>query len=645
MHTFIFMATVENKLPEAILHSCKRTINKWIPSLTLSLELAEHLKIFPESNCGWLWLAPAYDDQPVISEFIEERYAVLVYGNVLSDSSHSPAQIILDTYLSGGPIKVRELEGSFSAVVVDRTSGEVVLVGDLLGLRALRYYNDEQTLIVSPHDIPLVATGCFPPVFDYVSAQSIMLYHSSLGNKSLLKHVHPCNPSEYILWSQGRIKHFGDPIINPNRRIAKGDSREISRNLEQMLETAREYLRILIANEPEVWLDLSAGMDTRAVLSLLLSVKPSQKVIVYSRGSASDLDVQIASKLAKMYGINFRHLSESISTPDEFLSKCDLNAFTTNGNSNSGKCITKSSIHPLDRYGQKPVLHLNGQAGEIFRRYYYKQSSPLYKQRPPLLVTEVTRGRTKSLQNQLNKIPWKSMDFQDLTVARLNSIINKFSEYSENGYDILDMFYLYERIRNFEDRERFTWLNRQSPFLFRKLIKLAFMMPSPIGDYAKIHHESIRRFAPRAYWIRINGKDMLLSEHRNFLGHFFGKVFEKVDPKYQTIRRRIQDLLNLKQSVNLDLGLRQNVQGSISLGGSLAEVIRDLLMSEGSFSLELLGQQGLESFLNEYQLFLSDYLSGGNSNHYMSIVSLITMERWKTMVSKAAGVGTSSLGD
>ena len=30
MHTFIFMATVENNLPEAILHSCKRSIKQMI---------------------------------------------------------------------------------------------------------------------------------------------------------------------------------------------------------------------------------------------------------------------------------------------------------------------------------------------------------------------------------------------------------------------------------------------------------------------------------------------------------------------------------------------------------------------------------------------------------------------------------------
>ena len=158
--------------------------------------------------------------------------------------------------------------------------------------------------------------------------------------------------------------------------------------------------------------------------------------------------------------------------------------------------------------------------------------------------------------------------------------------------------------------------------------------------YAKIHHESIHRFAPRAYWIRINGEKLLPFEHRNFLARFF----RKVDRKYQTTRRRIQHLLNPNQCANLDRGLSQNLQDSISLGGPLTEVTQDILMSEGSFSLELLGQQGLGFLLNEY-------LSEGAQNHYsqqghfMHIVSLITMERWKTMVSKAAFVGSSSLGE
>jgi hypothetical protein len=615
MYTFVFMAHLEDKLSEGFLRDCARITKKWMPAL--GLELKESYAVFPECNSGWFWLAPAFEmNSTYISEVVGQRYAVIVFGDIFDGGSHSAAQTVFDAWVSGGSSKVRELEGCFSSVILDRTDGAVVLIGDKVGRRALSYYADNRALIVSPHDVALMATGCCPVEFDYVSICSVPAVGWSLRGRSLLKHIYTCRPAEYIQWADGQIQLVADPVLEPDQRILEGDVRAISRHLDHMIETARGNARIFAANQPEIKCDLSAGFDSRVTLSLLLSVidDPS-RIIATSTGEANCQDVRVACQIAKMYRTRFLSFVDVPPSPDDFVERCDLLAFHVNGGTDSVRAMK----YPPE-FTRQPKTYACGAGGEMFRGRFYPQLP--FESRDSLSPADASQFLRKI--TKIDKLPWKSPELAEAVLARLNAVVDEYATFSNNGYDILDMFYLNEQRAVWGAVQvRQTWKDpRWSPFISTQLIRMALMMPAPIGKYAAIHRESLRRFAPKAYWVRINGKRLLPLEG----GGNIKRLLRGIDSRYQYHLGRMLRLSNRGRQISKS---KSTAQLAIDLlAGPLMEPVREIVMSEGSFGLEVFGRRRVELLLNEHAL--------GTHNHIRVLGYLVPMERWRAMVQGAA---------
>lgn len=614
MYTFLFIANIEEKLSQGVLRSCAEITKRLMPSF--GEELVEGYTILPECNSGWVWLAPAYAGNfSLISEVIDQRYAVLVFGDIFDDSPGSAAQTVFDAWLSGGSAKVRKLEGCFSAVIVDRTDGAVVLIGDLMGRRALMYYANGGTLVVSPHDVALMTTGRIPVEFDYVSICSVAAVEWSLKGRSLLKYVHTCHPSGYMRWSDGRIEHVADSVLNPSQRIVEGDSRAISRHLNQMIETAQVNARIFVANKPEFRCDLSAGLDSRAVWSLLLSIidQPS-RIIATAGGEANNIEVRVANRLAKMYGTRFSSSVEVPPSPEDFVARCDPLAFAMNGGTPGKRAMKFPS-----EFSRHPKTYACGSGGEIFRGYYYPHASySMSLNLSPIDAFQILQKRT-----QLDKLPWKSPELADAVLARLNTVVEDYAVFSDNGFDILDMFYLYERMGVWgAATARQTWKDpRWSPFMSTQVIRMAYMMPAPIALFATIHHEIIRRFTPKAYWVRFNGR-LLLFEG----GGAIKRLLNKIDNRYQGGLQRIKRVVNPGQYKSKSKDMDTLVHDF--LVNNLMEIVREILTSDDSFAIRIFGKHGIESLLNEHE--------SRKKNNTEVLGLLVAMERWRTMVYGAA---------
>ncbi|WP_146242319.1 hypothetical protein [Acaryochloris thomasi] len=540
-----------------------------------------------------------------MSDVINEHYAVLAFGVVLPTSC-STAQHILNAWLIGRAKGVQALEGSFSAVIINRATGAVVWMGDIMGRRRLRYHyaRTRGTLLISPHDVSLVATGKVPVEFDDISAASIAVVKWSLGGKSLLSSVQSCHPSEYIHYSEGHISSHSLPLINPDERISSRDIKGIKRHRDQLIETARSHLKPLVS-EPEIKASLTAGLDSRAMLSLLISVVDPKKITTFTSGQPNCLDVQIAQKLAHIAGVKHNVMSPEKHN-ENLINYADLLAFYFNGDATSKVGL----ISPLPNFQPNNQPHLGGLAAEIFRGFSYRKC--LFPNLRPLALHSVV-GMLAGERVSSHHLPWDSSELENAVHRRLEGLIRHYSTVTTDGYDILDLFNIYEVSGVWGARQQNPWnpSPKWSPFSSRQLLKLALRLPAPMGYHARIHQEAIRRYLPEAYWMAVNGQTLPALRSSELIASY--------RKKYQ---RGLRRLGLWRESVAANAYTPRDLQAS-ALAGPVRQTVCDLLLDRDSFSRKIFSQAHLEALLMQEQF---------PTRIVDTIGSMVTMERWHRLM-------------
>ncbi len=142
------------------------------------------------------------------------------------------------------------------------------------------------------------------------------------------------------------------------------------------------------------------------------------------------------------------------------------------------------------------------------------------------------------------------------------------------------------------------------------------MLPVPIGKPARFHLESIRRYMPKAYWIRVNGQFIAFQSDKAL-----ANILRKVDYKYLRLKRYMRNYLNYRQPKG-EKNITQLQERNLS--GNVMEAVRDLLSSDDSFSLRLFNRHELDLLFAENTFY---------SKQSLDILGhLIAMERWLNMI-------------
>ena len=150
------------------------------------------------------------------------------------------------------------------------------------------------------------------------------------------------------------------------------------------------------------------------------------------------------------------------------------------------------------------------------------------------------------------------------------------------------------------------------------MIQMGFRMPALIERFATLHRESLRRFAPKAYRVRINGNELLPLDD-------WGPnspLLQAIDTQYTRNLSRAKRILNICRSGRRSRNMEQVAADTLSV--ALMTTIGDILLSNGSFSLEIFGPHGIESLMNEHKQ--------GQKDHTEVLGLLVAMERWRSLV-------------
>lgn len=617
--TFLVFATNEQQEYEKLSNQLKdyaQILLKHIPQMPDANCTQIVQRFIPDSYCGFYYLTftdPKTQAVQQISEIIDNEYAVIAFG-WLPSFSPNIAKEILSVYKVDGVKGVKELEGCFSSVIINRVNKEITLLSDLAGQKRLRYFSSDQNLLVSPHDLSLLATGLIKLNFDPISLLNYASFGCSLEGKSLLKDVSTCHPSEYYIWNYRTMEKFTDSLIDSKLRIEEDNKKAILNQVSNMIDYSRQTFK-QVSSRPEfseISIGLSAGIDSRAVLSLLLSIiDDPNKIVVRTYGNSQSLDVRIARELCQTRSIKFENTKTNISpnqSLETFLNLVDHHAFAANANYTA----RLAAIYPsLPQIADPNSLFLGGQGGENYRGKFYPKQDYI----KGLDTDSAFKAIYQFWRPRISKVLSHDPDLMNEFIQQFQiSFINRYSQFSTNGFDILDLYYWYERTGVWDCWENNSpWIPRMwSPFRSKQLKKMSFILPPPIGK-ARLLPKIIKQLWPNAYWFRINGKRSLPLEDFGNNSSFLTKVDNKLLSYSKKIRNKLSLSKVTAESDDLE-ALRRN---SFNV---FHPVISDILMAENSFCQAVLGKEKLRQLLSKAQ---------SNNNQDVDIVGvLLTVERW-----------------
>lgn len=605
METFLLYANAVKADDAVLLRNAGRVTRRMMPSLGLEMETRE--RVIPEINGGWFYLAPRRCKAALITEYADSRQAVIVFGELFGNGTKSAAETVLEKWRAEGPDGVRMMDGCFSALLVDLATAAIHMYSDLLGQRTLRFFSNKNIFIASPHDIPIVSTGCCSAEIDLVSAASILSFDWSLEGRSLLREVSAHHPNDIITWRAGTVTRQCKPMLTAEGSLDERDHGALKRHLEMMKSHAIEIVRSYCDSEPAIKMDLTAGFDSRAVLAVLLSAVGAERVKAFTVGGKESRDVKMAGRLARIYGFSHGYgLPETVDF-DTFYQYCRLRAFLMNGDTNG-----KRAAAPLPAYDETPNLH--GGGGEIYRGYYYYPK--LYRQysKNNLDDRQVVTLLEKKYR-RLQTLPWLSDDLRVSISARLGKIVDSFSTVSGCGWDKLDLFYIYERYGRWGSLvARSTWEPRRtSPFCSPTLINNGFKLPRPIAGGLKLHKALIKDALPFAYYcLPANETDFALFKGHTFPQTLFSRIADKGVKGFNRIIRSHHS------------AAAHEAERALVFGQFLRGVLRDLLLEENGVGPRILKKNELKKMIEAH--------IAGESNHLQVLGFLPVMEVYRHLV-------------
>jgi hypothetical protein len=205
----------------------------------------------------------------------------------------------------------------------------------------------------------------------------------------------------------------------------------------------------------------------------------------------------------------------------------------------------------------------------------------------------------------------------------LEACVEPLFELSSHPYDVVDLFYLYERYAQWAALgEKNSWARRWTPFENTTAIKLAYQLPAPIGNYAVLQPLLVRRHLPlSAYWTPIN-REALLALQGGGLAH---------EVAQRGVRRLLSGYFRWREPAERAGPGFEEVRAN-TLNGPLKEMVVDLLTQPSGVAVTLLGRQGIQRLLTQHQRAASELQSLG---------FLITAEVFRQQLAECVPSSTS----
>ncbi|SKB60336.1 Glutamine amidotransferase domain-containing protein [Salegentibacter holothuriorum] len=193
------------------------------------------------------------------------------------------------------------ISGSFSAAIIQESSGELIICNDAIGVYPLYYLTGEKGFYISNSLTWLGAISETAGDEVGLFQRAYCPEFANIGSRTILKDVKRLLPGEWIRF--GKLGSFLE------KKYDNELYRELSKNISpsNYWQAFKKELSYCLAEEKNLHIALSGGMDSRLLIG---GVSKSKKVFCHTYGDKDFYETRIAKRIAEVYDADFKNYSQ-----------------------------------------------------------------------------------------------------------------------------------------------------------------------------------------------------------------------------------------------------------------------------------------------------------------------------------------------
>ncbi len=379
----------------------------------------------------------------------------------------------------------QHVEGQFVYIKGDTDTDSLEIMTDPLGLYQVYITQSESGYLISNSVYileKLIGGGCL----DELGSSLYLSMGWAGSNRTLIKNIHVLPPGSIIKLHKNTSapqstsyfsrQQYRDDTHQPNVR-------DTAKQLAQIVKLTSEI------DQQEG--PLTAGKDSRLILAMLRNQDVPAKY--FSLGQPGTLDVDIATEIAKHFGLEHRLINNAETSETEWNDAIHRLILQTDGMGTLAH-VENGLNHPDILHEFK--IHYYGAGGEIARSFWFKNRENLF-----IFPYKKIDTYTHSLKLALSRNRTHLLTEDTLNV--FNKYIQDYAHgIADDGFHAVDLeqiFYLEERVRRWAGinfRQVNDYLDVFSPFCTRPFVKSAFTLDKMQRYAESLHYQLIAELEP-----------------------------------------------------------------------------------------------------------------------------------------------------
>ncbi len=208
---------------------------------------------------------------------------------------------LLDGYRENGEALIPQLNGLFSALIVDIRRNEALLFNDRYGLERLYVHERGDQVYFASEAKALLAVLPEVRAFDPDGVTDFMTFGCTVENRTLFRHVRLLPGATSWKFTRAGVtktRYFDQKIWEQQPGLSAEEFEE------QFESTLKQVLPRYCEPAANVGISLTAGLDTRMIMACLPPLDPKPVCYTYEGPTGATLDTRLAARVAHASGLS-----------------------------------------------------------------------------------------------------------------------------------------------------------------------------------------------------------------------------------------------------------------------------------------------------------------------------------------------------